>query len=110
MLSLKNNYDILQGARELMRARRMARLWRQDELAQKSGVGVATLRRFENTGRISFASFAKLLATLGLADKFLDALKQPNPAPKNIEEFLADAPKPARRRAPRRRKETTQQG
>ena len=82
-------------------------------MAQKSGVGIATLRRFESTGRISFASFAKLIATLGLADKFLDALKQPSPAPKNIKEFLAAAPKPARQRAPRRKKETqgaTQQG
>jgi hypothetical protein len=45
---------------------------------------------------------AKLLATLGLADRFLGALKQPAPAPKDINEFLASAPAPVRQRAPRR--------
>ncbi len=104
MLSLKNEADILLEARELIRAHRMTLSWRQDDLAHKSGVGVATLRRFENTGRISFTSFARLLVTLGLADKFLDALRQPKAAPKDIREFLAAAAVSARQRAPRRKR------
>ena len=102
MLSLKNETDIIREARDLIRAHRMALSWRQDDLAKRSGVGIATLRRFEGTGRIGFAGLAKLLATLGLADRFLDALKQPAPAPKDINEFLAAAPSPVRQRAPRR--------
>ena len=103
MLSLKNDIDVLRGTRELMRAHRMALSWRQDDLAQKSGVGIATLRRFEKTGRISFTNFAKLIVTLGLADKFLDAMKPPRPEPKSIREFLDAAPR-ARLRAPRHKK------
>jgi transcriptional regulator with XRE-family HTH domain len=104
MLSLKNETDIIQEARDLIRAHRMALSWRQDDLAKRSGVGIATLRRFESTGRIGFVGLAKLLATLGLADRFLGALKQPAPAPKDINEFLATAPSPVRQRAPRQSK------
>ena len=102
MLSLKNETDIVREARELIRAHRMALSWRQDDLAKRSGVGIATVRRFENSGRIGFAGLAKLLATLGLADRFLNALKEPATSPKNINEFLAAAPAPVRKRAPRR--------
>ena len=77
MLSLKNETDIIHEARTLVRAHRMALSWRQADLAKRSGVGVATIWRFESTGRIGFFGFAKLLATLGLADHFLGAMKQP---------------------------------
>lgn len=103
MLSLKSESDVVREARELIRAHRMALSWRQDDLAKRSGLGIATVRRFESTGRIGFVGLAKLLATLGLADRFLTALKPPAPAPKNIDEFLAAAPAPVRRRAPRRK-------
>jgi len=70
-------------------------------LAQRSGVGIATLRRFERSGQIGFLGLAKLLVTLGLADNFLTALKRPADAPKSIEAFIAlkGLAKP-RRRAP----------
>jgi hypothetical protein len=102
MLSLKNATDIIREVPGLMRAHRMALSWRQDDLAKRSGVGIATLRRFENTGRIGFSGFAKLVATLGLTERCLEALKPPLPAPKDIAEFLASAPGPVRQRAPRR--------
>lgn len=102
MLSLKNETDIIREARDLIRAHRMALSWRQDDLAKRSGIGIATLRRFESTGRIGFVGLAKLMATLGLADRFLGALKPPAPVPKDINEFLAAAPAPVRQRAPRR--------
>jgi hypothetical protein len=75
--------------------------WRQDDLAHRSGIGVATVRRFERSGRIGFEGLAKLLVTLGLADNFLTALKRPADAPKSIAAFLAaDLPVKPRRRAP----------
>ena len=104
MLSLKNETDIIREARELIRAHRMALSWRQADLATRSGVGIATVRRFEGTGRIGFAGLARLLATLGLADRFLGALQQPTPAPKDLDEFLAAGLSPVRQRAPRRPK------
>jgi transcriptional regulator with XRE-family HTH domain len=74
MLSLKNETDIRE-ARDLIRAHRMALSWRQDDLAKRSGVGIATLRRFESTGRIGFVGLAKLLATLGPRGPLLGRLK-----------------------------------
>ena len=43
-------------------------------------------------------------STLGLADHFLGAMKQPTASPKDINEFLAGSPAPVRQRAPRRTK------
>lgn len=85
---------------ESLRAHRLALGWRQQDLAQKSGVGIATLRRFELTGRIGLPALAKLLVTLGLTDKLLDALKPAAARPRNISEFLSEGQEPARRRAP----------
>ena len=104
MLSLKNDTDIIREARTLVREQRMALSWRQTDLAKRSGIGGATIRRFESTGRIGFVGFAKLLATLGLADHFLGAVKQPTASPKDINEFLAGSRSPVRQRAPRRPK------
>lgn len=102
MLSLKTDTDLLQEARALVRSHRINRALRQDDLAARSGLGVATLRRFERTGQIGFSGFAKILVSLGLADEFLSTLKPSAPAPKDISEFL-DAGRPLQRiRAPRR--------
>jgi transcriptional regulator with XRE-family HTH domain len=101
MLSLKTESDILREIADLVRSHRLALGWRQDDLAQRSGVGVATLRRFERSGQIGFQGLAKLLVTLGLADNFMTALKRPANAPKSIAAFLAaKQPAETRRRAP----------
>jgi transcriptional regulator with XRE-family HTH domain len=101
MLSLKTESDVLREIADSVRSHRLALCWRQDDLAQRSGVGIATLRRFERSGQIGFLGLAKLLVTLGLADNFLTALKRPGDAPKSIEAFIAlkGLAKP-RRRAP----------
>jgi transcriptional regulator with XRE-family HTH domain len=101
MLSLKIESDVLREIADLVRSHRLALGWRQDDLAQRSGIGIATLRRFERSGQIGFQGFAKLLVTLGLADNFLTAFKRPADAPKNIAAFLAaNPPAKPRRRAP----------
>lgn len=101
MLSLKTESDVLREIADSVRSHRLALGWRQDDLAQRSGVGIATLRRFERSGQIGFQGLAKLLVTLGLADNFLTALKRPADAPKSIAAFLAaNQPAKPRRRAP----------
>ncbi len=89
MISLKLESDILQEVAGTLRAHRSALGWRQVDLAEKSGVAIATLRRFERTGKVGFYSLAKLLVSLGLADRFLAALKPPTETPKSIEAFLS---------------------
>jgi len=101
MLSLKTESDVLREIAAAVRSHRLALGWRQDDLAQRSGVGIATLRRFERSGQIGFQGLAKLLVTLGLADNFLNALKRPVEAPKSIAAFLAaNQPAKPRQRAP----------
>lgn len=89
MISLKTEADILAEVAAVLRSQRVALRWRQQDLANRSGVSIATLQRFEQSGEITFRGLATLLVTLGLADQFLNALKRPESAPKSIEDFLA---------------------
>jgi transcriptional regulator with XRE-family HTH domain len=89
MLSLKTEADVLREIADTVRAQRVALSWRQEDLATKSGVSIATLRRFERTGQIGFLGLAKLLVTLGMADQFLAGLRRVEPAPKSMDAFLA---------------------
>lgn len=102
MLSLKTETDVLREVADSLRARRLALGWRQVDLAERSGVAVATLRRFERSGQIGFEGLAKLLVTLGMADVVLAALKSPENSPRSIDAFLAEArPASVRQRARR---------
>ena len=105
MLSLKTESDVLREVAGLLRAHRLALGWRQTDLSARSGVAVATLRRFERSGHIGFLGLAKLLVTLGLVDTFLAAFKPPSTAPKTIAAFLAEGQVP--RRPQRARPATT---
>jgi transcriptional regulator with XRE-family HTH domain len=106
MLSLKTETDVLAEVRDVLRATRMSLSWRQDDLAGRSGVAIATLRRFEKTGRIGFLGLARLMTTLGLTDRFLSSFRTPVAQPKDIGSFMAAAPAAPRRRAPNRIKTT----
>jgi transcriptional regulator with XRE-family HTH domain len=97
MLSLKTEPDVLREVADTLRAYRLALGWRQLDLADRSGVAIATLRRFEGSGKIGFQGLAKLLVTLGLADNFLSNFKRPTRAPASIDDFLA-ANQPAKPR------------
>lgn len=48
-----------------VRALRLAREWKQSTLAENAGVTLASLRRFERTGKISLQSLLKLSFALG---------------------------------------------
>lgn len=76
MLSLTTERDVLEAAAAAIRDRRIATRWRQVDLATKSGVPIATLRRFERTGAIGFAGFAKLATTLGMADELVELFRR----------------------------------
>jgi transcriptional regulator with XRE-family HTH domain len=98
MLALITETDLLLRTALAVRERRQSLGLRQIDLAQRSGVAIATLRRFENTGQITFGGLAKLLVACGMADAFLAGLKPPvMAAPASIGEFLAAAPKPRQR-------------
>ena len=103
MLSLKTEADLLREVADLLRAHRLTLGWRQTDLAARSGVAIATLRRFERSGQIGFRGLAKLLVSLGLVDTFLAAFNPPVSSPKSITAFLEDKPtakRPQRARRP----------
>lgn len=88
-------------ARELadkLRALRLARQWKRDTLATRSGVSPASLKRFENTGKVSLENLLKLVQALGRLAEW-DTLLQPPPA-RSLAELEALE---AAREAPRQR-------
>ena len=78
------------------RALRLAKGWKQVTLAERSGVSLASLRRFEESGRVSLQNLLKLAFALGHLDAF-DALFQ-TPRASSLAELEAEESRPARQR------------
>ncbi len=80
--------------KQLEIAKRFVAIRKSKKVTQKrmsvlSGVPYATIRRFEKTGDISFASFVKLAMGLQLYED-LDSLFQQRKVYRSIEEVLRD--------------------
>jgi len=75
---------------------RLARGWKQATLAQRSGVSLASLRRFEESGKVSLQSLLDLAFALNRLDDF-DALFQ-GPRASSLAELEAVEKRPARKR------------
>jgi len=60
-----------------LRKLRLAKGWRQVTLAKRSGVSLASLRRFESSGRVSLGNLLKLAFALGRLDDFDALLREP---------------------------------
>jgi len=63
--------------------------WKQATLAERSGVTLASLRRFESTGKASLTNLLRLVHALGRLDE-LDGLLKP-PAARSLAELEAGA-------------------
>ena len=72
----------------------------QVALAEKSGIGLTPLKRFEKTGAITLRNLIALLRGLGLIDR-LEALMPVPDAPGPLELLAAERKRPQRKRAPR---------
>ena len=89
-----------QGAiAENMRNRRLATGLTQQGLAKRSGVNLATLRKFEQKGVISLESFLRLTMVLDALEDVVGATEPPARAYSSIDEVLE-----AERRKPPRKK------
>lgn len=95
-LSLRTPEQVGETLAERIRALRLARGWKQTTLARRSGVSLASLRRFEESGQVSLRSLLKLAFSLNRLDDF-DALLQPPPAA-SIAELEAAEKRPVRKR------------
>lgn len=94
--SLETPERVSQTLAARVKALRLARGWKQATLAQRSGVSLASLRRFEESGRVSLQSLLDLAFALNRLDDF-DALLQAPPA-SSIAELEAREKQPTRRR------------
>jgi transcriptional regulator with XRE-family HTH domain len=85
-----------------IRARRLSMELTQEGLAQRSGVPLATLRKFEQKGIISMESFLKILMVIGGIEELLGVLKPSKPNFKSIDEVLKDTDTISRKRGRRK--------
>lgn len=87
---------------ENIRQRRLGMELTQEGLAERSGVPLPTLRKFEQKGQISLESFVKLLMVLGAIEEVIKAT-QPRPVEfRSIDEVLSANNAPVRKRGRRK--------
>ncbi len=72
-----------------LREKRLQMNLTQQGLAVRSGVPLATLRKFEQKGVISLESLLKLLMVLGMLDSFVRSLEIPEESFASIDEVIA---------------------
>src|SRR5215510_2750382 len=94
--SLETPETISRTLASRIRALRLARGWKQATLAERSGVSLASLRRFEESGRVALESLLALAFALGRLDDFDGVFAAP-PA-SSLAELEAAEVRPSRRR------------
>jgi transcriptional regulator with XRE-family HTH domain len=81
---MNNTFNLLtpeetaQNLAKKVRVLRLARNWKQATLAERSGVTLASLRRFECTGQASLQNLLKLIFVMGRLDDFEHLLQPPD--------------------------------
>ena len=73
-----------------VRSRRLSAGLTQEGLAERSGVALPTLRKFEQKGIISLESFLKMLLVVGGLEELLEAIKPVKTAFSSIAEVLKE--------------------
>lgn len=80
--------DVTERLAKKLRAIRKRKKITQKQLASRSNVSYAPLRKFEKTGQISLESFVKITMKLGVVDEINDLFSQPRYS--SIEEAIND--------------------
>ncbi len=87
-LNLKTPYDVSRELAERAREKRKYMKLTQMQLADKSGVSLSSLKRFEKTGEISLSSLLKIAMVLDSLKDFEKIFEKPEYT--SIEEVLND--------------------
>ena len=85
-----------------VRQRRLQMNLTQEGLAERSGVPLPTLRKFEQKGVISLESFLKILSVIGGLEEMVDVLKPKEQSFKSIDDVLKSEEKPIKKRGSRK--------
>jgi len=91
--------ETLQGIGARARRLRLMRDLRQEELATRAGVGIATVRRFEKTGAASIENVLRIATVLNAESVFEKLFEAPPYA--SLDEALAQPEATHRQRAPK---------
>jgi transcriptional regulator with XRE-family HTH domain len=92
--------EALEAVGERARQLRLQRNFTQQELAVRSGIGTATVQRFEKTGHVSLENALRIAVALGAEDGFRRLFEPPKYA--SLEEALAEPKRAGRKRARKR--------
>ena len=98
-LQLHSPADLTRTIGQRLRQVRLLRGLTQEELAERSGVSLSTLKLLETQGKGSLQRLARIAGVLGIAGELRDLFRHPAGAG-SIEEVKRSE----RHRAPRRRK------
>ncbi len=88
----KSPFQVLIETASKHRYLRKSKKLSQIELADRSGVSLGSIKRFESTGKISLESFLKLLHIFGRLDEF-DSVLEPKEDLKKIEKLFSNKTK-----------------
>jgi transcriptional regulator with XRE-family HTH domain len=80
-----------------LRESRLAKGWTQEELVERSGIALSTLKLFEAKGQGSFQRLARIAVALGIDGQLRDLFVQPT-----VMESIEAVKLSERQRAPRR--------
>ncbi len=75
--SFNNPEETSRDLSEKLKDLRLLKKWKRSTLAKRSGVTESSLRRFEQTGKVSLNNFLKLIHALGRLDETETLLKPP---------------------------------
>ncbi len=89
-LSLRTPAEIQNRLSERLRDLRLRMGWKQATLAERSGVSLPTVRRFEGGGQITLANFLRLVHALGRLEELADAFEPP--PVRSIDELESEQP------------------
>ncbi|REA63831.1 transcriptional regulator [Dyadobacter luteus] len=89
-MSLISPSKALRKLAENVRSRRLNAGLTQEGLAERSGVALPTLRKFEQKGVISLESFLRLLLVIGGIEEVIEAIKPVKSAFSSIDEVLKE--------------------
>ena len=87
-ISFKTPKDIEEELKTKFKQKRKFFKISQKELSLKSGVSLGSLKRFEQSGKISFSSLLQLAVILGCLEEFENICNKKEEEFKSIEEIL----------------------
>jgi transcriptional regulator with XRE-family HTH domain len=101
----RNPVAITRQIGQRLRGFRLAKGWTQQELAERSGIALSTLKLLENKGWGSFQRLVRVAVTLGIDGELRDLFAKPASM-----ESIEAVKRSERQRAPRRAKKKVQGG